>query len=374
MANISTDLVTIETRSNQVPQTIDYDTRLRMLTPDEKKALSVITEKIDEHDLATVHDVGAELNATISSSSRKILDAAKKQEVNAEAITLANELLATLNEIDLGEINTKSKVKRILRKIPFLKKTVTSVETAIMQWDTDTKGKVDQMVEKFQAGKLIAQADNTNLQEMRDQSIQVLMRIRQVILALKLKEEQFKEKLAEMEANRDQYEFYELQDMADCIHAISKRIVDLEVNEDIIKKGVYQIKAIQTNNDAIVDNYKNMCGNLIPVWEHQMAMAINIAHQKKNLEVQKKYKEKMNELLVKNAEELKENSIQAAHASEESMIDIETIQSTTNDLIETIKTVTTIYNQAEENRKQYEKAIQDFSHKLDNEVRNTQRK
>lgn len=362
-----TSVVTIDNAG--IPKAIDYDTRVAMLTVEEKNSLSALTESIDAHDMSTVHAIGSDLSQAVSTSSRKILDAAKKQTINSDSINMANELLATLNDIDLGEMNTSSKMKRFLKKIPLIGRAVTTVSTAVVKWDTDTKGKVDTIKEKFQAGKLIAQADNTTLQEMRDQSIIYLQRLRQLIMALKVKENELKEKLADMEANSQNYEFYEIQDMADCIHAIDKKIIDLEVNEDILTKGCYQIRAIQTNNTAIVDNYNNMCDNLIPIWEHQMALAINIHHQKQNLEVQKLYKEKMNEILQQNAEDLKINSIEAARASEESMIDIETVRDTTNKLIETVQAVNKIYEEGEKNRKAYEKEIATFQKKLEDSTK-----
>jgi uncharacterized protein YaaN involved in tellurite resistance len=100
-----------------------------------------------------------------------------------------------------------------------------------------------------------------------------------------------------------------------------------------------------------------------------MALAINIHHQKQNLEVQKLYKEKMNEILQQNAEDLKINSIEAARASEESMIDIETVRDTTNKLIETVQAVNKIYEEGEKNRKAYEKEIATFQKKLEDSTK-----
>ena len=80
-------------------------------------------------------------------------------------------------------------------------------------------------------------------------------------------------------------------------------------------------------------------------------------NQKNNIDAQKKISDTTNQILLKNSELLKQNSVYVAKESERSVVDVETLRTTTARLIETLKEVQAIHEEATKNRKATEEEI-----------------
>src|SRR5699024_2805946 len=83
----------------------------------------------------------------------------------------------------------------------------------------------------------------------------------------------------------------------------------------------------------------------IPLWKNQVVIALTLLRQKDAVTAQRQVSETTNDLLKKNAELLKVSAIETAKENERGIIDIETLQKTQDDLIETIQE--TLRNQKE---------------------------
>ena len=73
-------------------------------------------------------------------------------------------------------------------------------------------------------------------------------------------------------------------------------------------------------------------------------------------------------MLQKTAKDLKMCSIDIAKASEESIIDIKTLQSTTQDLIDTVNEVKAIHNNANKERLKVEETLNSLSKNIEDTV------
>ncbi|MCC3377870.1 toxic anion resistance protein, partial [Cohnella sp. REN36] len=64
----------------------------------------------------------------------------------------------------------------------------------------------------------------------------------------------------------------------------------------------------------------------VPLWKNQLVIAISLHRQKQALEVQKRVADTTNELLLKNSELLKTNSIGIAKENERGIVDVGTLK------------------------------------------------
>ena len=111
-----------------------------------------------------------------------------------------------------------------------------------------------------------------------------------------------------------------------------------------------QIRLIQNNDTSMVEKIQTTIVNTIPLWKSQMVLALGIAHSTEAAQAQKQVTDLTNELLRKNAETLHMATVETAKASERGIVDIETLQKTNADLIQTLDDVMRIQKEGREKR------------------------
>ena len=100
----------------------------------------------------------------------------------------------------------------------------------------------------------------------------------------------------------------------------------------------------------MVEKIQTTIVNTIPLWKSQMVLALGIAHSTEAAQAQKQGTDLTNELLRKNAETLHMATVETAKASERGIVDIETLQKTNADLIQTLDDVMRIQKEGREKR------------------------
>ena len=95
-----------------------------------------------------------------------------------------------------------------------------------------------------------------------------------------------------------------------------------------------------------------------------MVLALGINNAKKALKGQQAVSKLTNEMLVKNSETLKQGSIDIARESERAIVDVETLQKTNQDLIETLDSVIAIHKEGRIKRMEAEKTLEEIEKEL----------
>ena len=88
-----------------------------------------------------------------------------------------------------------------------------------------------------------------------------------------------------------------------------------------------------------------------------VVIALGITNAKNALGAQKAVTEMTNDMLQKNSELLKQGSIEIAEESERAIVDIETLQKTNRDIIETLDKVLEIHETGRAKRAEAEKEL-----------------
>ncbi len=344
----------------------DYEKRLATLTPEERSKYLALTEKVDAHNLTTVHEYGSELNSVVAENGERFLSSIKAGDAG-EIVALTTELLSQLNMINIDEINADTTWKNFLRKLPVVKKFVTSIENVKIKYN-DISQNVNAIANKMGHAKIVALKDNSTLQEIFDNNVAYIGRIRELILGAKLRLQDARKELEEMKANPENYETYEISEMQDFIGSLEKRIADMQVTESVMQQNLLQIKATQGNNLAIAEKSSNIVTNVIPLWKNQLSIAVIMNNQTKNVEAQRMLTDTTNKILAENAKNLHMNSVAVAKANEESVISLETLKTTTNELIATIKEVERIHADGAHQRELIEKELHNMAIQLEDAI------
>ena len=125
-----------------------------------------------------------------------------------------------------------------------------------------------------------------------------------------------------------------------------------------------QIRMLQNNEAELVEKIQSSITNTIPLWKNQMVLALGINNAKQALKSQQAVSKLTNEMLQKNSETLKQGSIEIARESERAIVDVETLQKTNQDLIETIDQVIAIHEEGRAKRAEAEKTLEDIEKEL----------
>lgn len=156
------------------------------------------------------------------------------------------------------------------------------------------------------------------------------------------------------------------KDFEDMCNRFDKKLHDLILTRTISIQMAPQIRLIQNNDNVLVEKIQTSIINTIPLWKNQMTLALGIANSHKALKAQQAVSDLTNELLKKNSDMLKTSTIEVAKESERSIVDLETLRHTHEQLISTIDEVFEIQQQGIIRRVEAEAEI----FKLENELKN----
>jgi uncharacterized protein YaaN involved in tellurite resistance len=205
---------------------------------------------------------------------------------------------------------------------------------------------------------------------MFDSNVEHIKQMEDLIISGQLKYNELKENLAQMEANPSNYNDYQIADMRDYVNRLDKRLADMKTVRFIMMQSLAQIRIVQNNNTSIAEKAQSITSTTIPVWKNQLTIAVALQRQKANVEMQKKISDTTNTILQKNAELLKQNSIDVARENEKTVVSIDTLKKTTQSLIETLNEVKKIHEEGNQNRVALNSELQNLETELKKNVTN----
>lgn len=149
-----------------------------------------------------------------------------------------------------------------------------------------------------------------------------------------------------------------------------KKLHDLKLTRQISMQMAPQIRLLQNNNSLLVERIQSTLVNTLPLWKNQMVLALGLHHSQQAMKAQKAVTDMTNDLLKKNAETLKMGTIETAKESERGIIDLETLVSTNQSLIDTINEVSRIQQEGRQKRAEAEKTLYNMEMELKQKLLN----
>jgi uncharacterized protein YaaN involved in tellurite resistance len=328
---------------------------------------SELSKGLNPADSNSILNYGVEVQNSMEKYSNQFLSSVRTYN-SGEVGGLINELLVELNYIDVDELEQNS-FKTFLSKIPFIGRLVTDVKKMFQKYDLVVNN-VDKITNKVKAGRLNAIKDNSSLQTMFDSNVTYIHQMEELIISGQIRYKELTEKLAEMEANPSAYNDYEIADLREFCSRLDKRLADMKIVRFIMLQSLAQIRVVQNNNTSIAEKAQSIVSTTIPVWKNQLTIAVALQRQKANVEMQRKISDTTNTILQKNADLLKQNSIEVAQENEKTVVSLDTLKRTTASLIETLNEVKQIHEQGTQNRKQLNTELATLETELKKNVTN----
>lgn len=339
----------------------DGNVNLASITEAEVNSYKSISNQLNENDANSILNYGAEIQNSIAKQSDNFLTNVRTYN-SGEVGGLINDLLTELNYIDVEQLN-QSPFKRFISKVPLLNKFIIDVKKLFQEYDRISVN-IDKISNKVKAGMINSVKDNSALQTMFDGNVNLIKEMEKHIIAGQIRFKELNEELAVMEANSAQYQDYQISDKRTFINRLDKRLADMKIVRFIMLQSLAQIRVVQNNNTSIAEKAQSILTTTMPVWKNQLTLAVALQRQKQNIEVQRKVSETTNTILQKNAEMLKQNSIEVAKENENTVVSLETLKMTTKSLIDTLTEVKQIHEQGAETRRQLDAGLQSLEQEL----------
>ncbi|MBP3384847.1 MAG: toxic anion resistance protein, partial [Firmicutes bacterium] len=215
--------------------------------------------------------------------------------------------------------------------------------------------------------------DSAMLDQMYKMNQDYFKQLTMYIIAGKRKLEEAKNvELPQMKAKAQasglQEDLTAVNDYAGMIARFEKKVYDLELTRTISLQTAPQIRLIQNNDIMMSEKIQSMLVNTVPLWKSQMVIALGIEHANQAVKAQQAVTDMTNELLKKNAENLKMATTETAKQMERGIVDIETLEHTNEMLISTIDEVMQIQEEGRAKREQAELSLQRMEDNLKNKL------
>ena len=302
------------------------------LSPEEQKMVNDFAEKIDLTNSQMVLQYGAASQKKLSDFSETALSRVKTQDMG-ETGELITGLIAELQGFDANAEQPKG-------ILGFFKKTSNSIEQLKTRYDSADKN-VERIKAKLEDHQVVLMKDIAMLDKMYEYNLVYFKELTMYILAGKKKLADVRAnelKAAQEKAQRTQLpeDAQAARDLADMCDRFEKKLYDLELTRNVSIQMGPQIRLIQSNDTMMAEKIQTSIVNTIPLWKNQMVLALGIAHSQQAMAAERAVTDATNELLKKNAATLKQGTIDIAKESERGIVDIETLQQTNKQLIETL--------------------------------------
>ncbi len=320
------------------------------LTDEEKAMVESFVSQIDIKNPSMVLQYGAGTQQKMASFSEKALESVQTKDLG-EVGDMLTDIVKELQSFDAVE-EDKGGIFKIFRKasdkIDNLKIKYSKVENNI-----------DSVVKNLERHQIQLMKDISGLDQLYESNLVYYKELTMYILAGKKSLKKFEEtELAAAKAKAEKSGLPEdaqaAKDMNDMALRFEKKLHDLELTRMIAIQTAPQIRLIQSNDTAMAEKIQSTIVNTIPLWKSRMVLALGIAHSAEAAKAQRAVTDMTNELLKKNAQMLKQASVDTARETERGIVDIETLKETNQTLISTLDEVLTIQADGRQKRKDAE--------------------
>lgn len=353
------DLGELEKKEEVIPKKQLQKEEVPVLTPEEQKMVNDFAAKIDIENTNQILQYGAGTQKKMADFSDTALENVKTQDLG-EIGELISNVVGELKDFDVQEEG---------KFFGFFRKQTSKIENLKNKYDK-AQANVEKITDSLQQHQVRLMKDSAMLDKMYEQNLNYFKELTMYILAGKKKLEETRNgKLAEMKNKAALSGLPEdaqaARDLDEKCSRFEKKLHDLELTRTIAMQTAPQIRLIQNNDTVMVEKIQTTIVNTIPLWKSQMVLALGIAHSAEAVQAQRQVTDITNELLRKNAETLHMATVETAKESERGIVDLETLQKTNADLIQTLDDVMRIQMEGRQKRQAAEMEM----HRMEEELK-----
>ena len=321
-----------------------------MLSEAERKMVDEFSQKIDVTDSNLVLQYGAAAQKNIAAFSESALNNVKTKDLGEVGEALSS-LVVELKHFGEDE-EKKGGIFGFFQK---KKNELEALKASYAKAETN----VDKIVKVLENHQVTLMKDIAMFDQMYELNTKYYKELTMYILAGKKRLEYLRtHDLAELKKKADasgaQEDAQAYNDFANLCSRFEKKLHDLELTRMISIQMGPQTRLLQNNDTQMLEKIQSSLVNTIPLWKSQMVLALGLEHGRQATAAQTAVTNMTNELLQKNADLLKMGTVETAREAERSVVSIETLQHTNQQLISTLDEVMKIQTEGAQKRKEAE--------------------
>ncbi|MDB6177590.1 toxic anion resistance protein [Paracoccus sp. Z330] len=325
-------------------------------------------DELDMSDTGSIVRFGTRAQAELQEISQGMLADVKNKDIGPAGESL-REIVTTIRGFSTSELDIRRKrswwERLIGKSAPFAKFVANyeEVQTQLDRVTSDLEGHEQRLLKDIKALDLLydrtlgfydelalyISAGEAKLKQLDSQDIPALV--------------------ARVDAQPQSEQVMEAQELRDLRSArddLERRVHDLKLTRQVTMQSLPSIRLVQENDKSLVTKINSTLVNTVPLWETQLAQAVTIQRSAEAATAVREASDLTNDLLTRNAENLRQANAQIRTETERGVFDIESIRTANAELIATIEDSLRI---ADEGRARRAAAEEDLT-RMEGELRN----
>ena len=331
------------------------------LTPAERKQVDEIKSKIDLMNSGYALQFGSGAQKNMADFSDSLLSQVRTKD-SGEVGALLTDLSGKINEFNRKESDS------FVKKLPLIGALVSKGETMLASYEK-LSTKVDKIQSELEKSKTTMMKDIMLFDALYQKNLEYFKHLELYIRAgeeklVEMRSTVLPKLRADAAASADPMAGQVVSDFESNVDRFEKKVHDLKISKTIAIQTAPQLRLIQNNDKILVERVQSAIYNAIPLWKNQIVIALGLTRQQNVLKMQQAISDTTNELLKRNAEMLKINSIETAKENNRSIVDIETVKKVNDDLVTTIEETLKIQQEGRQARQSAEQELLQIENRL----------
>lgn len=311
-----------------------------------------VEAKIAEVDLADSNSImlfGTRAQQDVTSISDEILEGVRNKDIGPAGEALS-EMLATLRGFNPKELAGDGSSGGFLGRLFGAAKPVSK----LLQRYEEVRGQIDAIGSRLDGHTGELMRDIALLDRLYQQTLAYFHQLAVYICAGEALLDRLHRTVIparEREAAAgDMAQAQALRDLRTARDDLERRVHDLKLTRQVAMQSLPSIRLIQENDKSLVNKITSVLANTVPLWRQQLAQAVTIHRSREASRTLKEATDLTNELLLANAETLKQATQEARSQIERGVFDIEAVKKANALLIATLEDSLRLTDEAKRQR------------------------
>ncbi|MER2105951.1 MAG: toxic anion resistance protein [Solibacillus sp.] len=331
--------------------------RQRQIALRQDPKVQTLAEKINPKDQIAVLEFGKETANGISTFSDRMLKTISQSNLE-KSTSLLNNLNKIMDRFDPKDFLEEEKKGGFLKRL--FSRSKEQLERLLSKYDTMNK-EVDAVYTEIQKYEVEMKRNTVQLEQMYDENLNYFHSLSEHVAAIDVKVADLRQQLSalELRANGgDQEAALELETLTRAVELLEQRQHDLEMAQQVSFQSAPQIRLMQQGNNHLIGKINSAFVTTIPIFKQGLVHAVTMQRQRLVSDSMAELDRRTNEMLVRNAENVRKNAVDIARQAGNPSIKIETIETTWQTIMAGIEETKQIQAETVRNREEGRKRIE----------------
>lgn len=338
----------------------------RQADPERRARIEQAMREIDLGDANSILFFGSKAQEKLTVVSDAMLEGVRNKDVG-QAGTALSEMLSTLRGFSVAGLDP-NKERGLLDRLFGGGKPIAKV----LQRYEEVRLQIDRIGDRLDAHKTELLGDIIALDRLYAANLEYFHQLTDYIAAGEEKLRELDEEILPAEQRAAEVtgavlKAQELRDLRAVHDDLERRVHDLKLTRQVAMQSLPSIRLVQQNDKSLVSKITSVLANTVPLWRTQLAQAVTIYRSREAGRTIKEANDLTNELLLANAENLKQANMEVRREVERGIFDIEVVKKANDLLIATIEESLRIADEGKRKRGEAEQQLR----LCENELRNT---